>query len=379
MENVKIGLENVENKTNNSIKVLLSIDKVKERVEDSEKALKKVDNWAQLVQEAEQSFQDRDINSISEKIGQLDSSILIFQGAPDFGEKTKLLDQFKNRLESSLMSSVVTSVQTQDLESAKLQYAHFKKIDRAEQFKSYYIKTVRSQIKNLWEEKDECERIVTVYEDLENNLKNHINFIKSVFGDEECGNVLLQLYSSILNNLPVKETIKNLSQGEREPEESFVTLGSIRLISSNFMNAVRTQLADEVPAGKKEIDKFVQSIWQPFGHSMVHYETLLSQLLLARASQLRIDGDMMNLSENFSQTKSALHDLHNEVLQYSSDVTDNFGLKMTLTSLQKAHEKLSERAIVAMENAKVSFFLGRKLVPRIPRDSDHLERCSIAY
>ena len=42
MENVKIGLENVENKTNNSIKVLLSIDKVKERVENSEKALKKV-------------------------------------------------------------------------------------------------------------------------------------------------------------------------------------------------------------------------------------------------------------------------------------------------------------------------------------------------
>ena len=25
------------------------------------------------------------------------------------------------------------------------------------------------------------------------------------------------------------------------------------------------------------------------------------------------------------------------------------------------------------------FFLGEKLVPRIPRDSDHLERCSIAY
>ena len=102
MENVKIGLENVESKTNNSIKVLLSIDKVKERVENSEKALKKVDNWSQLVQEAELSFQDRDINSISEKIGLLDSSILIFQGAPDFSEKKKLLDQFKNRLEASL-------------------------------------------------------------------------------------------------------------------------------------------------------------------------------------------------------------------------------------------------------------------------------------
>ena len=39
MENVKIGLENVESKTNNSIQVLLSIDQVKERVERSEKGL----------------------------------------------------------------------------------------------------------------------------------------------------------------------------------------------------------------------------------------------------------------------------------------------------------------------------------------------------
>ena len=117
MENVKIGLENVESKTNNSIKVLLSIDKVKERVENSEKALKKVDNWSQLVQEAELSFQDRDINSISEKIGLLDSSILIFQGAPDFSEKKKLLDQFKNRLEASLRKVFISMLSVKSRQS----------------------------------------------------------------------------------------------------------------------------------------------------------------------------------------------------------------------------------------------------------------------
>ena len=265
------------------------------------------------------------------------------------------------------MSSVVTSVQTGDIESAKNQFVHFAKIDRAEQFKSYYIKTIRSQVKNLWEDKDETDRIVTVYEELENNLKSHVAFIKSVFGEEQSGNVLLELYSSILNNLPIKETIKNVtwSRGDREPEESFVTLGSIRLISTNFMAAVKGHL-DELELekeatststptsapGKKEIEKFVQSIWQPFGHSMVHFETLLSQLLLSRASNFRIDGDLMNLSEHFSQTKHDLHDLHNEVLSYCSDVTDNFGLKMTISCLQAAHAKLAERAIVAMEDAK---------------------------
>ena len=73
--------------------------------------MKKVDNWSQLTQEAEQSFQDQDMNSISEKLAQLDQSILIFQGAPDYAAKTKLLDQLKNRLEATLSSKVISAIQ----------------------------------------------------------------------------------------------------------------------------------------------------------------------------------------------------------------------------------------------------------------------------
>ena len=97
--------------------------------------MKKVDNWAQLVLEAEQSFHDRDITAIASKIGQLDSSILIFQGAPDFNEKRKLLDQFKNRLEASLSSAVITAVQTGSVESAQQLYQHFKE----RSFKNYRL------------------------------------------------------------------------------------------------------------------------------------------------------------------------------------------------------------------------------------------------
>ena len=88
--------------------MLLAIDKIKDRVENSASALKKVDNWSQLTQEAEQSFQEQDMNSISEKLAQLDQSILIFQGAPDFSDKVKLLDQLKNRLEATLSSRVIS-------------------------------------------------------------------------------------------------------------------------------------------------------------------------------------------------------------------------------------------------------------------------------
>ena len=53
-----------------------------------------------------------------------------------------------------------------------------------------------------------------------------------------------------------------------------------------------TLLSDE-KLSKKEIEKFVQSVWQPLGQSMVNFEGLLASLLLSRASQLRIDGDLM--------------------------------------------------------------------------------------
>ena len=54
-----------------------------------------------------------------EKIGLLDSSILIFQGAPDFSEKKKLLDQFKNRLEASLRQVFKLILQILDLSLAE--------------------------------------------------------------------------------------------------------------------------------------------------------------------------------------------------------------------------------------------------------------------
>ena len=73
--------------------------------------------------------------------------------------------------------------------------------------------------------------------------------------------------------------------------------------------------------------------------------------MLSRASEFRLDGDLLTLSEHISQTTNGLHDLHNEVIQYASDVTDNFGLKMTVTCLHKAHIKMTERAIAAMEDA----------------------------
>ena len=52
---------------------------------------------------------------------------------------------------------------------------------------------------------------------------------------------------------------------------------------------------------------------------------------------------------------------------------------LRLSSRVDAVASRVQTAVSMQRVTKVSFFLGRKLVPRIPRDSDHLERCSIAY
>jgi len=350
MENVKIGLENVESKTNNSIQVLLSIDQVKERVEQSEKALKKVDNWAQLVLEAEQSFHEQDINSIASKIGQLDSSILIFQGAPDFAEKTKLLNQFKNRLEAILSSKVITAVQTGAVEAAQQMYAHFDAIDRLDQFKSYYIKTTRAQVKMAWEERDEHERIGALFELLENQFKTHYSFVQAVFNGGKHGDIVLELYASILNNLPIKETVKHLIDLD-QPRDAFVLLSTSRAMCANFMKSVRDNVKDQAPT-RKCVETFVQAIWAPFGQSIINYEVLLNKMLLAKVSDFRLDGDMLSLAEHISQASTSLRDLHTEVMAFSADITGDFGLHMTQLALNEAHAKLAERTMAAISDAQ---------------------------
>jgi len=210
MNQVKEGLEDVEQKTNSSIQVLFSIDQIKERVESSELSLKKVDNWAQITQEAENAFTEQDLKTIADKIAQLDQSILIFQGAPDYGEKQKLLDSFKNRLEATLSSKAIQSTKLHDVQAAKETISHFASIGRVSQFESYYIKTSRAKFKESWELTEQFDRTTTLYENLVQRASSELVFITAVFGEERAENILIKSFADILKNLPIKEAIKDL-------------------------------------------------------------------------------------------------------------------------------------------------------------------------
>ena len=87
-----------------------------------------------------------------------------------------------SRAISNLIKNKISSIPTQNATAARTLFDYFSKIDRCDQFKSYYIKTQRSQIRSVWDQKDEANRIVAVYEELENKLKSHINFAHAAFG-----------------------------------------------------------------------------------------------------------------------------------------------------------------------------------------------------
>lgn len=235
MNQVKEGLEDVEQKTNSSIQVLFSIDQIKERVESSEASLKKVDNWAQITQEAENAFTEQDLKTIAEKIAQLDQSILIFQGAPDFGEKQKLLDTFKNRLEATLSSKAIQSTKTHDVQAAKETIQHFASIGRVSQFESYYIKTSRAKFKESWELTEQFDRTTTLYDNLVQKAAAELGFISAVFGEENAENILIKSYADILKNLPIKEAIKDLID-ENGKNRAYFKIGCKLIIRSIDVN-----------------------------------------------------------------------------------------------------------------------------------------------
>ena len=66
------------------------------------------------------------------------------------------------------------------------------------------------------------------------------------------------------------------------------------------MKSVKSSLVDFNPT-RKFIETFVQSIWEPFGQSIISYEVLLNQMLLIKVSEFRLDGDILSLAEHISQ------------------------------------------------------------------------------
>ena len=57
-------------------------------------------------------------------------------------------------------------------------------MDRSAQYESYYIKTIRQQLKTIWENQDEKDRINSLYDTLIDRYQNEMSFINSVFGEK---------------------------------------------------------------------------------------------------------------------------------------------------------------------------------------------------
>ena len=123
------------------------------------------------------------------------------------------------------------------------------------------------------------------------------SFACTVFGDAAGPSTVLQLYTDILKNLPIKESLKNITD-EIDADEILINLASLRLSAENFVSTIKHQMED---AGLtiRDIEKFVQAVWAPFGNSVVKFKDLIAQSMKAKVSQFRIDGDRVVNTECF--------------------------------------------------------------------------------
>ena len=75
--------------------------------------------------------------------------------------------------------------------------------------------------------------------------------------------------------------------------------------------------------------------------------------LFRRVSDLRMDGDSMALLENISNATGHLVEMHNYAIETCKESTGSLGLLMLAEAIAVAHKKLTERAVSAIEDAKL--------------------------
>ena len=99
-----------------------------------------------------------------------------------------------------------------------------------------------------------------------------------------------------------------------DSEEILINLASLRLSAEHFVTTIKENMKDAALT-IRDIEKFVQAVWAPFGNSVIKFKDLISQLMRAKVSQFRMDGDLMTLSQHLNTTTSHLAELHSDSLQ----------------------------------------------------------------
>jgi len=150
MSMVKDDIRKVEENTASSMKKLVEIDGVKCRMQDACNALQEADKWTILSSEADESFERGDLNQVAEKLIGMQKSLEVLKDVPDYNERSKVLQNHKNKLEALLSPTLVQIFNKHDLDDARHYVELFAQLDRLPQLQLYYNNCHKSSLFKTW-------------------------------------------------------------------------------------------------------------------------------------------------------------------------------------------------------------------------------------
>ncbi|XP_043945756.1 conserved oligomeric Golgi complex subunit 7 isoform X1 [Protopterus annectens] len=342
---VKEDVKKFEQDTAQSMQVLVSIDQVKSRMQSAAEALQEADKWSTLSIDIEETFKTQDVTVIAAKLTSMQSSLAMLVDTPDYSEKCVHLEALKNRLEAIASPQIVTTFNTQSLDSAKVFMKVFTEIDRMPQLLAYYYKCHKGHLVAIWQELCQTDlslqrQLTEFYDTLLSTWHSQLQWTSQVFKSpyEVVTILLIQTLNAMVPSIPVCLH----SEMERAgPEAKLTTLLEFYETTSHFAKGLETAMLTHLDdTNLIKVAELVEAVYSPYKSYQLKYGDLEEAYLLIELSAVPLEhGEVIDCVQELSHSVTKLFGLASGAVDRCMKLTDGIGICGLLKALKALFTK----------------------------------------
>lgn len=372
MQQVRDEIHDVEQRTSQSMKVLVLTDQVRSKVEKSCAALKEADNWSSLAAAIEDVFRSGDVQEIAVRLKSMQNSLEILKDSPDYDDKVMHLEALKNRLESHVSPRVVTTFMKHNTDEAKKMQVVFSTINRENELHKYYIKCYSTNLITQWQEitsNEDDKSNVSVMKDIFNMLlstwHSQLPWCQSVFGSAKATDILIRLITQVLaTTKPGISDITSIAMETSDEPKVLVLLNlydTAKVFSSNLLESVQKSKESGFVPGSKLVENLADSLWLPFAQFQMNFKELETEILLMKLSEVVMDaGDIMDLTQVLGTSAEKIFMIATEAVMHCEKLTGYLGLQDVVTPLNTFFHTFTDKFSRSLRTVNIQYGLNTK-------------------
>lgn len=356
----------VEGGTGKVLERLKFLDTVKTRMETSRNVLREVESWSSLEAEVKGLYEAEDFKKAGDRLHEASKSLQVFQNAPDYESRKKLLVDLQNQLEATVSPQLVKALADRDVEHTKQYYALFKQIQRETELRNYYFGFRRAALVDLWatpvRDEPSADASATVlfneflprfYKQMHSVLAEEVTWCTTIF--PQPAEVIAALIQNIMDNLvpSMKLRLQHLVEFYHDrclPEiiSAFIETESFggqidRLFAKHKHNASERKANRRMSRrmSRRDIGTWEQAVFEPFisfhnDYGKLEKEYLLS--LLRRDVKIRNSGPAINVARTLADNVGLIYGMAEAALSRCLSFTHGYGTVGLLDALNALFE-----------------------------------------